>query len=217
MGKLNEPSMLAEKEDEWSHVERWVDKHLVGQDTASFSASSEPIRQTYKYEKDFDRDLAKEMNRLCVTERERKLEEMHGVTTVVEETPQLVSDSLQRLSSELENIPVKPAYDLALSMDRVYIESPKFRLMFLRRTEFDAPQAASRLLGFFRVQHEVWGEDKVGKEITQADMSDDDLKCLYNGHLQFLQSRDRGGRVVLFNDLRYIKYADIMNQLRVYW
>jgi hypothetical protein len=100
-------------------------------------------------EKDVDVLLANELNRLSIQERENVFEEIHGVDPVVEESEEMIRQSLEQLSKEIERIEVKKAYNMALnasSTSREYVESTKFRLMFLRSENFRVTKAATRLV-----------------------------------------------------------------------
>jgi hypothetical protein len=89
--------------------------------------------------------LAKEMNQLSVEEREKVLEDVHGIARVVDEPHEFIEACLALLEKELHNIPSKAAYDLASSMSEEYTCSKKLRLKFLRAESFDPYNAASRL------------------------------------------------------------------------
>lgn len=52
-----------------------------------------------------DAALAQEMNALTVEEREQIFEEIHGIATIIEETPELIASSLQQMRLELARIP----------------------------------------------------------------------------------------------------------------
>ena len=69
--------------------------------------------------------------------------------------------------------------------------------MFLRSDYFDAPAAARRIVRHFEQKLELFGVEKLTKNITQADISQDTLDCLYHGFGQMLPVRDRAGREVL--------------------
>ena len=48
----------------------------------------------------------------------------------------------------------------------------------------------------FQAKLDLFGADKLARNITQADLGDDDLECLYAGYEQFLSARDRAGRII---------------------
>jgi hypothetical protein len=142
--------------------------------------------------------LAKEMTRLSVQERENALYDLHGICSSVEETPEFVESKFAQLDQELAKICSKPSYDLALSQSPEYVTNRDFRLMFLRCDRWDARLTAIRMGRYFSSKLDLFGEEKLTKTITQADLSSGDLECLYSGYFQQLPFRDRAGRLVYF-------------------
>jgi len=187
--------------------EQWIDTNLVGDATDDFPTiqpKQENVRSIIQVAKDrwgqeaFDRSLAHEMNRLSMKEREHRFEEMHGVSSFIDETPDVVSIALSELSEQLARIQTKEAYNLAYKMDRSYVESSKFRLMFLRAEKFDAKKAAERLVLFMEKKLKFYGPATLVHPIRMSDLSDDDITTLKSGVFQILPSRDRSGRPILF-------------------
>jgi hypothetical protein len=151
--------------------------------------------------------LAKEMNQLSVDEREKVLEDVHGIARVVDEPQEFIEACLALFEKELSKISSKAAYDLASSMSKEYTSSKKIRLMFLRAESFDTPNAASRMVRFFDEKYELFGGDKLTKDITLADLDPDDITTIENGFLQVLPSKDCAGRKVfcIFNKLKVVR------------
>jgi hypothetical protein len=198
------------KEEGCEEAELWVQSNMIGEATtmeeypsvypvmnpkvnAIANVARDPAR-----EKDFDSELAREMNQLSVQERERKFEEMHGVSSFTEETDDLVAETLVQLHDEINSIPFKNAYDLAYQMDSIYVESRKFRLMFLRAELFDARKAAERLVLFLEKKLKFFGPATLVRSIQMGDLDDADIATLKAGAFQILPSRDRSGRPILF-------------------
>jgi hypothetical protein len=48
----------------------------------------------------------------------------------------------------------------------------------------------------FKVKLELFGPEKLTKDITQDDLEDGDMKNLYSSHSQILPLRDRSGRCI---------------------
>ena len=138
--------------------------------------------------------LAKEMNKLSVEEREKVLEDVHGIPRVVDETQEFIEACLTLLEKELTNISSKPAYDLASSTSKEYTSSKKIRLMFLRAESYDPCNAASRMVRFFDEKNKLFGADKLTKDITLDDLDLDDIITLKNGFYQVLPEKDCVGR-----------------------
>jgi hypothetical protein len=151
--------------------------------------------------------LAKEMNQLSVNEREKVLEDVHGIARVVDEPQEFIEACLALLENELTKISSKAAYDLASSMSKEYTSSKRLRLMFLRAESYDPPNAASRMVRFFDEKYELFGADKLAKDITLADLDPDDIINIEDGLLQVLPSKDCAGRKVMcqFPKLKVIR------------
>jgi hypothetical protein len=151
--------------------------------------------------------LAKEMNQLTVEEREKVLEDVHGIARVVDEPQEFIEACLALLEKEIENISSKAAYDLASSMSKEYTSSKKTRLMFLRAESFDPYKAASRMVRFFEEKYKLFGAGKLTTDITLDDMDPEDINTIESGELQVLPSKDCAGRKVLcfFGKLKAIR------------
>jgi hypothetical protein len=156
--------------------------------------------------------LAKEMNRLSVEEREKVLEDVHGIARVVDEPEEFIEASLARLEKELDNISSKAAYDLARSMSEEYTCSKKIRLMFLRAESFDPFNAASCMVRFFDEKCELFGAEKLTKDIKLADLNPDDIMAIESGLIQVLPEKDCAGRKVVcfFPKLKGVRTAQNM-------
>ena len=79
---------------------------------------------------DLDTELAQEMNDLTIQQREKALHDIHGVNTI-KENPVIVKKAIKELDtylySKLKSRQAS-AYNLALSIDKSYVESDKLRL-----------------------------------------------------------------------------------------
>ncbi len=82
-------------------------------------------------------------------------------------------------------------------MSKDYV-SPNFRLKFLRAEKFDAHLAAVRMALHFEEKLELFGEDKLAREIIQSDLDEDDMASLSSGYVQILDALDMGERKVIF-------------------
>jgi hypothetical protein len=142
--------------------------------------------------------LAKEMNQLSVEEREKVLEDVHGIARVVDEPQEFIEACLTLLEKELTNIPSKVAYDLAKFRSKEYVSSQKLLMMFLRADSFDAYKAASRMVRFFEEKYALFGAQKLTKDIVLADLDPDDIAAVESGIYQVLPEKDSAGRKVFF-------------------
>jgi hypothetical protein len=143
--------------------------------------------------------LAKEMYGLSVEEREKVLEDVHGIARAsVDEPLDCVRNSLVLLEQELSKISTrnKVAFDLAKIQSKEYVSSEKLRLMFLRADSFDAYKAAARMVRFFNEKYELFGADKLTTDIVLADLDPDDTTVLEKGFCQVLAEKDCAGRKV---------------------
>ena len=157
--------------------------------------------------------LAKEMNQLSVEEREKVLEDIHGIARAVDEPVDYVKNSLVLIEQELSKITrTRFAFDLAKSQSEEYVSSEKRRLMFLRADSFDVSKAASRMVRFFDEKYKLFGADKLTKDIVLADLDPDDVAALERGFYQVLPEKDCAGRKVLcfFPKLKVIRTTQNM-------
>jgi hypothetical protein len=157
--------------------------------------------QDHKYGRKDENDedptavIAQAMNTLSMQEREQAYEDMHGVSAMVLETPQMIAETLHQMEQCLQKIHHKPGYDLAVTIRGDYARDPKLRLMFLRADRFDPQLAAKRLIRFMDIKLNLFGGDKLCQWHIGIDDLDDDARfILESGMLQILPIRDSRGR-----------------------
>ena len=141
--------------------------------------------------------LANEFSKLSVQQRSKTYEELHGVDEGVEETPDFVEMSLRQLDEAISKIRRKSAYELAEQQNKEYVTNPKFRIMFLRASGFDAEKAAHWLVDYFEGMLKYFGRSLLTRRIQYSDLDRDGQAYIKDGHSQMLPARDRSGRVVL--------------------
>jgi hypothetical protein len=148
---------------------------------------------------DMDQIIAQELHNLSLKDRNRVYEEIHGVAERLQEDPELVAQRLSQfnlfLFSEIRN---KSAYSSAFQQSPEYVNDPAFRLMFLRSTDFDAYRAAQKVVDHFELKLELFGFEKLARNITLDDLDQKDLECLKSGMIQILPIKDRAGRPIFF-------------------
>ena len=140
------------------------------------------------------------------------------------EPDDMVEKALKDLDDEILKLPSdqKRALEMAIKMSKDYV-GYDFRLKFLRAEKFDAHLAAVRMALHFEEKLELFGEEKLVKEISQSDLDDDDMASLTSGYLQVLNSLDLGDRRVIFyyKALSNIDEVDCYkhreNILRAFW
>lgn len=153
-------------------------------------------------EADEDHDdpfFAQELNRLTFDERNEVLNDLHGVSDVNNENPEYVGKAISVLLEALDRIPMteKTAYLIALNQNSSYAHDEKFLLMFLRADRFNVDAAALRVTAFFENKMQLFGREKLGREILYSDLTPDDIAVLESGYAQISPGRDRAGRAIL--------------------
>jgi hypothetical protein len=193
--------------------------------------SSSPATATVSDEEgEEDSTLSSRLNNLSLEERSQGLYDLHGVADLRTETPEVLkqkfsemTEILSRRTSSMghddddesttkcsdENF---VAYQRALELDSNYVESLK--LPCLRAANYDDKEAAALLLRLFRQKLDLFGEDKLVRDIRlddilQEEEEDDDgnkqhqeADALRKGIMHILPHRDRSGRTILLNDGR---------------
>mmetsp|Transcript_12000 Transcript_12000/g.28694 ORF Transcript_12000/g.28694 Transcript_12000/m.28694 type:complete len:457 (+) Transcript_12000:52-1422(+) len=144
-----------------------------------------------------DTVVANELSKLTLQERELAYEDLHAVSDVVEESPELIERCLVQLHEALRNISDKQAYDGAMKQSQEYVWNHKFCLKFLRGARFDPGRAAERIVEYFRIKLRLFGIERLSKEITLHDLGEDGMEVLKLGAQQILPSRDSTGRAVV--------------------
>jgi hypothetical protein len=143
---------------------------------------------------DANAHLAKEMNELSVQEREQVFDDIHGVADVLEETAELLLTSIRALDRSIASSRHK-ALTRAMFLRPELESDNQFKLMFLRATEFNVKAALKRICAHFQKKVELFGEDKLVKDITISDLSEEDLE--YHKAMITLPQKDQTGRSVL--------------------
>jgi hypothetical protein len=144
--------------------------------------------------------IAQIMSKLSMKEREEVYYDIHGVQDVIDEDAEegFVDRKLKDMADELLKIHPsdREAYDMAISSHPSYVEHRGFRLRFLRADRFDPKLAAVRYANHYATKLELFGPEKLGRDIVQDDLGREALDALYCGVSQTLPRRDATGRVV---------------------
>ena len=160
---------------------------------------------------DWNELLASTMSRMSIEERSNGLHDLHGVNDLEEENPVMIARKTNEMDAALARRcptttlegeegeegeePVEP-YSKALEMSSEYVQ--QLKLMFLRATSYDAQKAANRMLSFFRLKLDLFGDEKLTREITYDNLTKDEQSALQKGLIQLLPYRDRAGRAMVF-------------------
>jgi hypothetical protein len=161
---------------------------------------------------DIDTLLAKELNQMSFQQRELINEEIHGINVdqkyldVIEETPELLKESLCKLNEELETLrPTASAFNRSQQLygsneTDTYINIEEFRIMFLRCELFDCCKAANRMCAFIDLVHELYGDIALKRRAYLTDLDDSfEGNIIRAGDSQVLPGRDRSGRRIFFH------------------
>jgi hypothetical protein len=166
-------------------------------------------------QEELDALYAKDMFELTGEERNEALQDIHGVSDAIVETPELVEKHRKLLEHELSLLVSRPrqktsAYQEARQQNPSYIGSAEFQVLFLRADRWDARGAAARLVSFLETKLELFGPDLLTRQVMISDLSKDDRKSLESGFFQLLSTRDVAGRAILVGTpmLRQYKHVD---------
>ena len=102
------------------------------------------------------------------------------------------------------------ALNLAMDTDISYVQNREFRLMFLRKEDFNVSKAIDIFVDFLECKLQLFGPTRLTKEITiQQDLVSQmsDFKCLVSGGLQHVPLKDQSGRPIMIrvSKLEYIE------------
>lgn len=146
---------------------------------------------------ELDRFIAQSISSLSVQERQSEIEELHGVSQLLQEDQNSVERSLQELDTRLNAIKNGSCYEVAEAMDTRHVANKNFRLMFLRADRYDSVAAATRMIRFFDMKECLFGREKLVRDITFSDLDEDDREVLRTGSVQVLDRKDTAGRQIL--------------------
>jgi len=109
------------------------------------------------------------------------------------------------------------AFQLAMEIDREYATNRKLSMAFLRSVEGSVKRAAKRYVRHFTVKLDLFGRDKLCKDIELSDLDEYDMEALESGGFQVLREKDRAGRPILFGRYTCMKYRSVSNMVRALW
>ncbi|CAJ1941327.1 unnamed protein product [Cylindrotheca closterium] len=147
---------------------------------------------------EIDKMVAQAMLELSPQDRERALEELHGVVEVDTEDPSFISSCLDDLDNCLATTKANTAYAEAERMSHAYVSNNRFRMMFLRSVRYVPQDAAERMINFFEYKKELFGRDKMVQDLTFEDLHPDDRPTMEGGYIQVSPIKDQVGRPIIF-------------------
>jgi hypothetical protein len=158
---------------------------------------------------DFSEDLiAKALTDMTIEDRSRVYESIHGVEELnQEDDEEYIQQLMKEMKIEIQRIlngqdasgtrrTPKDALALALELKPEYVLDPKFLLRFLRSELYDPQKASRRLARNLDWKLELWGVDKLTRDIEWNDLSTEERELHKKGYGQRLPVRDRAGREV---------------------
>lgn len=149
--------------------------------------------------REIDNILSQAMKGLSFEERQEQQEILHGVDQKIAEEETFIEASLQQLEFHLAKIKSHSVYEVAERMDPNYVRARAFRIMFLRGNRYNVKKSADNMLHFFEVKSQLFGVEKLVKDITLEDLDEDDIAALKTGFLQLPGKKDSSGRIILLN------------------
>eukprot|EP00539_Tryblionella_compressa_P001230 CAMPEP_0178738574 /NCGR_PEP_ID=MMETSP0744-20121128/3589_1 /TAXON_ID=913974 /ORGANISM="Nitzschia punctata, Strain CCMP561" /LENGTH=548 /DNA_ID=CAMNT_0020391209 /DNA_START=36 /DNA_END=1682 /DNA_ORIENTATION=- len=188
-----------------------------------------------------ERELANAMMNLTMEDRERAMEDLHGVyggsgrrrndetqeeEEAQESTTTMTDEETERALHEMDELLQRDtnyAYQLAQQQSPKYVQDRNFRLSFLRSsttvsgTAATTQQAVKKVLGYFDVKLRLFGSDALCRDITLSDLDDDVMECLEAGFYQYI-GKDSVGRTVIgaFPCLLRYKSVDVFVKMSFY-
>jgi hypothetical protein len=150
--------------------------------------------------------IAKDLTELSNEEREKAFEDVHGISSQTREDPFFINSCLNELEEHLNTLKPNTSYELAESASPEYVRNTDFRLMFIRADFYVAKAAAKRMIKFLDLKRKLFGEDKLGREITLDDFDEDSMDVVKSGYAQISPCKDRAGRPIVFFIQKHKKF-----------
>ncbi|CAJ1932617.1 unnamed protein product [Cylindrotheca closterium] len=184
-------------------------------ENASCCGLQQNLTSEFKQE-DVDAILAQGMQHLNFDELQREQEVLHGVGDLVlgEEKNQERLSLLQRFDDRLQRRKKCTVYESAEVMNRAYVTNLELRMHFLYGNRWDPEAAADQFLRFLEMKKQLFGMDKVVKDLTLNDLDKDDKENLLGGSLQILPCTDRSGRSIILELPGLRSFKHLRNELR---
>jgi hypothetical protein len=190
----------------------------ISEDISDDEEEEESKRDGFSDDRDIDALIASELNKMTLKEREEVMFDVHGISEVIEEVPDMVARKFDELASILAKKRLKKkaaAYNLAVSMSPDYVHNRKFLLMFLRADRFHAKKAAGRVITHFQKKLELFGASKLCKDITLEDLDSCTMEVLERGYLTVLPARDQADRMVCCCAVSHQRYKEPIDHVRL--
>lgn len=153
-------------------------------------------------------------NELAPEERIEGLNDLHGVSTTADETPEKIHVALEELEMGLSRLSdPKDAYERAKLMDMQYVQG--LRIRFLRAAAFDVVEAAKRFAYHFECRQKYFGTQKLVGNLTFADLKPEEVPYFNTGLAQLLPEKDRSGRAIIVTNGRQYSTTPVDTIIRL--
>lgn len=191
-------------------------KFLTLQNRNQSSKADPPLTQKEIASKmEIDGLLSEALNQLTFDERQRQLELLHGVEEEIIEDAEAIESALRELDEHITR-DSSPAYETAKEMDPQYVNARELRLMFLRCNRYDTNAAADQMLQFFDFKQQLFGRERLVKDITIDDLDENDLESLNSGQFRII-GKDRSNRIILVSLPALRSFREIKSEMRAHY
>jgi len=170
-------------------------------------------REDEHRKQEIDAVLSEAMNNLTFEERQEQQDILHGVDNEIKEETAFVDKALRELDAHLIREKAGSVYEIAQRMNPAYVNSRAFEIMFLRGNRYDTKASANQMLKFFEMKQQLFGNEKLAKDITIDDLDEDDREALKVGAIQ-LAGRDTSNRQIIMKMPGIRKFKVLQNELR---
>lgn len=159
-------------------------------------------------------DFVEELNSMTFQERQAIEEDIHGVSEVIQETEDFVTQKIAEMNVSLNHMPVsanRNAWDRAVYLKPGLKHDRDHFLMFLRARSFVPFDAAHLLIKYYQAKREIWGDDLLIHRVTFQDLSPLEQEIATSGvYCMFPSSdqRDSTGRGIAITRMNLYDVGD---------
>lgn len=157
----------------------------------------------------------RELDAMDTVTRQQVWADMTGYSAIEQTRTSVTQEFLNHKLLELtmflqqSGLQGRDAYDTAVRQDPHWMEQEK--LKFLRAFNFDIPSTADHMLRCFTLKEELFGRDKLSRDICLSDLNEDDMASLETEPLYLLPRKDHAGRAVFFTRSSAFAYKERCN------
>eukprot|EP00934_Nitzschia_sp_Nitz4_P002781 Nitzschia sp. Nitz4//scaffold32_size149145//49056//50746//NITZ4_002873-RA/size149145-processed-gene-0.91-mRNA-1//1//CDS//3329548051//2771//frame0 len=151
---------------------------------------------------DMDDLISGALSELSQEEREKAMDEMHGVNDTTPVESDFLDNKVLELQQELyrlihvSQMEHTKAFRMAEAQNAEYVYHQVFCERFLQAAEYDVTEAATKMIRFYEWKLQLWGAHRLTRDIEMDDLDEHDIEVLKKGYFQVLPERDRSGRPV---------------------